>query len=80
MTYLAKKDETVFCTAVLVSDDKGICISGCLSNKDLTSNKYYAHVGLKGQSSRTKILIKPGIDTFVFESFNVSTSIGNHRN
>ena len=80
VAYLADSDGKIFCTAVLISINKGICIKDCLSDKDLLQNNYYAYVGqLSEQTSRLSFRIFL-IDSNDFQLFKVCTSTGNQWN
>ena len=81
VAYLADSDGKIFCTAVLITNDRGICKFGCFNGKNLRRENCYAYVVLElGQKSRSPIKIHPYLYNNDFELFKVSISTGNQWN
>ena len=82
VAYLGDENQKIFCTAVLITNDRGICIFECFQGKNVWLENYYAYVVLElGQEIRSAMKIQPYLyNTNGFELFKVSTSTGNQWN
>ena len=56
MAYITDENENVYCTAVMISEDRALAVLGCFK-KMICQKEHHAHVGIEGNNERKKFKI-----------------------